>query len=78
MDNTESLVDKQQWSKAEYLLPSSAKIKILWSHTSIPLHAFNADMRKGTFIINEKGITLNVEKSCADNFNEQMSKETNM
>jgi len=77
MDTTESLVDKQQWSKAEYLLPSSDKIKILWSHTST-LHAFNADMRKGTFIINEKGITLNVEKSCADYFNEQISKDTNM
>jgi hypothetical protein len=63
MDTGEYLVDKQPYSKAEYLLPSSAKIKILWSQTSIPLHAFNADMRKGTFITYEKQITLNVEKS---------------
>jgi hypothetical protein len=27
IDIRESLVDKQPWSKAEYLLPSSAKIK---------------------------------------------------
>jgi len=74
----ESLVDKQTWSTAKYLLPRSAKIKILWSHTFIPLHAFNADTRKGIFITNKKRITLNVEKSCTDYFNEQMSKETNM
>ena len=78
MDTWESLVDKQPSSKVEYLLSSSAKIKILWSHTSIPLHAFNADMRKGTFIANEKQITLNLEKSCTDYFNEQKSKETNI
>ena len=77
-DTRESLVNKQPWSKAEYLFPSCAKSKILWSCNSIPLHAFNADMRKGTFITNEKGITLHMEKSHTDCFNKQMSKETNM
>jgi hypothetical protein len=34
----ESLVDKQPGSEAEYLSPSSAKVKILWSRTSVPLY----------------------------------------
>jgi hypothetical protein len=35
-------------------------------------------MTKGIFMTNEKGITLDVEKSCTDYTNEQLTKETNM
>jgi hypothetical protein len=49
-----SLVHKQPESEAEHKFPSNVKAKTVWSHTSITLYAFNADMKKSIFMTYEK------------------------